>query len=102
MADYLRLYRPSGKGVCLEFARTNDYETATKFKDLFYEFMPKKFGWFHQGGHNHNGEPSDWHMFEFWSYEKYPLGIKCYSVVLADMLGLPLMVHDSVGEVVTI
>ncbi|QIG72684.1 hypothetical protein EVB97_126 [Rhizobium phage RHph_Y65] len=102
MADYIRLYRPEGKGVCLEFARANDYETATKFADLFKEIMPKKFNWFHQGGTNFNNEPSDWHLFEFWGYDSNPLRIRCYCVVLADMLGLSLMIHDSAGDEVTI
>ncbi len=64
------------KNVSLEYyVEPNDPKLKEKveaFVRLVYTEMPRETGWFHQSGVYPDDRVSEYHMFEFWHYERDP------------------------------
>lgn len=88
--------RDPSKGVMLEFHATNDeasaawVELSQKFVELVYSLMPRETGWFHQSGVRPDRKSSNYHMFEFWQFDKDPDLVRNKVREIANLLGLPL------------
>lgn len=84
------------RGVVLEFHAKNatvaELEKAEEFRAAVYDSMPRETGWFHQGGCRPDSKPSDWHLFEFWQYDRHAATVLEHSHAIALALGLPLHV----------
>lgn len=90
--------RDPSKGVKLEFLTTEDepeaawVELSKRFVSDMYFYMPKETGWFHQSGVTPDNRPSNYHMFEFWMFDKDPDLVIAKSREIAEHLGLPLLI----------
>lgn len=88
--------RDPSKGVKLEFwakdeiAESAWVDLSKRFVEHVYTLMPRETGWFHQSGTNPDNRPSNYHMFEFWQFDKNPDLVRSKSKEIAALIGLPL------------
>lgn len=88
--------RDPSKGVKLEFWAKDEQpesawvETSKRFVELVYAHMPRETGWFHQSGTNPDNRPSNYHMFEFWQFDKEPDLVRSKAKEIAVLMGIPI------------
>ncbi len=88
--------RDPSKGVKLEFWAKDELPESKwvalseRFVALVYATMPRETGWFHQSGTSPDNRPSNYHMFEFWQFDKNPDLVRTKSSEIAGLLGLPI------------
>lgn len=97
----LKLGRPlADKGYALEFVTLKKSDVtidlSERFSVLARTTLPREASPFHQSGVTPDGRPSDYHMFEFWNFEKHATSVYEAVAGIAIELGLELEVSDEV------
>lgn len=97
----LKLGRPlPDKGYMLEFRTIKKSDVTVdlseRFSVLARTALPREASPFHQSGVTPDGRPSDYHMFEFWNFDKHATSVYEASTGIAKELGLELEVSDEV------
>ncbi|WP_315921429.1 hypothetical protein [Mesorhizobium sp. SP-1A] len=97
----LKLGRPlPDKGYALEFRTLKKSDVTVDLSERFSVLatikLPREASPFHQSGVTPDGRPSDYHMFEFWNFEKHAASVYEAATEIANELGLKLVVSDEV------
>lgn len=97
----LKLGRPlPDKGYALEFRTLKKTDVtidlSEQFSALARTTLPRESSPFHQSGVTPDGRSSDYHMFEFWNFEKHASLVYEATAGIAKELGLELKVSDEV------
>lgn len=97
----LKLGRPlPDKGYALEFRTLKKSDVTVdlseRFSVLARTTLPREASPFHQSGATPDGRPSDYHMFEFWNFEKHASSVYEAAAGIAKEIGLELKVSEDV------
>ena len=94
LKSHLKLFKPEGKGVCLEWFYPEEGDRGEEFAREMYVSCPRATGWFHQGGlPNMKG---GWHLFEFWNYDRDPELVITFCKAIAEQFGKTLTIEAAV------